>query len=262
MIPEAFLREWREHTPWSSDRMVEQDLIICRSLVAIYSHPELAQRLAFRGGTALHKLFLAPARRYSEDIDLVQVEPGPIGPVFDALRDCLGSFLGKPQRKQGPGVVTLNYRIPGARPSDPALRLKVEINSREHFTVLGPDHRTFSVASRWFAGTGTIQTYKVEELLGTKLRALYQRRKGRDLFDLWLTLTSVDVERRLIVECFKRYMDSMNLRVSGPEFRLNMRDKVIHPDFVHDMDNLLRPGEKFDIQEAHALVDREIIELL
>ena len=41
-----------------------------------------------------------------------------------------------------------------------------------------------------------------------------------------------------------------------------MRDKVIHPDFVHDMDNLLRPGERFDIQEAHALVDREIIELL
>jgi hypothetical protein len=90
MIPDAFLREWREHTPWSSVRMVEQDLIICRSLVAIYSHPHLAKSLAFRGGTALHKLYLAPARRYSEDIDLVQVEPGPIGPVFDALRNCLG----------------------------------------------------------------------------------------------------------------------------------------------------------------------------
>jgi predicted nucleotidyltransferase component of viral defense system len=159
-------------------------------------------------------------------------------------------------------VVTLNYRIPGAQPSDPALRLKVEINSREHFTVLEPEHRTFAVSSRWFSGNSTILTYKLEELLGTKLRALYQRRKGRDLFDLWLALRTANVQRPLLVDCFQRYMDFLNLRVTGPEFRLNLRDKVNHPDFLHDMDNLLRPGEGFDIREAHALIDREIIELL
>jgi predicted nucleotidyltransferase component of viral defense system len=262
MIPEVFLREWREHTPWQTDRMVEQDFIICRSLVAIYSHPYLANRLAFRGGTALHKLHLMPARRYSEDIDLVQVEPGPIGPVFDALRECLGSFLGKPQRKQGPGVVTLTYRIPGESPSAPVQRLKVEINSREHFTVLEPDRRPFAVASRWFSGECTIRTYQLEELLGTKLRALYQRRKGRDLFDLWLALRDGRAQPGLIVKCFNEYMDFLQLRVSGVEFQKNMEAKLQHPDFLHDMDDLLRPGEAFDIHAANVLVEKEILSLL
>ena len=35
----------------------------------------------------------------------------------------------------------------------------------------------------WFSGRCELTTYALEELLGTKLRALYQRAKGRDLFD-------------------------------------------------------------------------------
>ena len=78
---------------------LEQDLIISRALVEIFNHPLLAESLAFRGGTALFKLHLAPMR-YSEDIDLVQVHPAPIGPVMDALQEKLNSWLGKPRRKQ------------------------------------------------------------------------------------------------------------------------------------------------------------------
>ena len=73
MIPELAIQEWQEHAPWPAVEQVEQDLLICRALVAIYSDPYLAENLAFRGGTALHKLFLHPQPRYSEDIDLVQV---------------------------------------------------------------------------------------------------------------------------------------------------------------------------------------------
>jgi len=57
---------------------VEQDLVICRALVEIFSDDWLASSLAFRGGTALHKLYLNPQPRYSEDIDLVQVRAKPI----------------------------------------------------------------------------------------------------------------------------------------------------------------------------------------
>ena len=68
--------------PWSKNEMVEQDLIICRALVSIFSDDFLRENLAFRGGTALHKLFLQPQPRYSEDIDLVQIKPGPIKPIM------------------------------------------------------------------------------------------------------------------------------------------------------------------------------------
>ena len=73
--------------------------MICRALVEIFSDEFLAKSLAFRGGTALHKLYLKPQPRYSEDIDLVQIAAEPFGPVVDRLKERL-SFLGEPVRKQ------------------------------------------------------------------------------------------------------------------------------------------------------------------
>ena len=74
MIPQVYIIEWQQSFPWSSYDFVEQDLVISRALVEIYSDPFLKSKLAFRGGTALHKLHLAPQVRYSEDIDLVQIK--------------------------------------------------------------------------------------------------------------------------------------------------------------------------------------------
>jgi len=76
---------------------VEQDLVICRALVEIFSDDLLANSLALRGGTALHKLFFSPQQRYSEDIDLVQITAEPFGPLVDRIRERL-AFLGEPKR--------------------------------------------------------------------------------------------------------------------------------------------------------------------
>ncbi|MBN1409643.1 MAG: nucleotidyl transferase AbiEii/AbiGii toxin family protein, partial [Spirochaetales bacterium] len=79
MISKDYITAWRTYAPWVSDHQVEQDLVICRTIIEIFKVETLNQRLAFRGGTALYKLFLHPAARYSEDIDLVQITPEPIG---------------------------------------------------------------------------------------------------------------------------------------------------------------------------------------
>ena len=71
MIPEYSLTEWRQEVPWVRDYQVEQDLMISRALVSLYENPKIKDHLVFRGGTALHKLYIKPAARYSEDIDLV-----------------------------------------------------------------------------------------------------------------------------------------------------------------------------------------------
>lgn len=99
MIPRAFITEWSATAPWPTDEQIKQDLIISRALCEIYRDKFLSERLAFRGGTALHKLFLNPAPRYSEDIDLVQIHPEPIKPTIQALRKCL-SFLGNASVRQ------------------------------------------------------------------------------------------------------------------------------------------------------------------
>jgi predicted nucleotidyltransferase component of viral defense system len=96
------------------------------------------------------------------------------------------------------------------------LRLKVEINSREHFSELGLVGVPFRVESRWFAGEAAVTTYEPNELLATKLRALYQRKKGRDLFDLWLALERGFVEPSELLRCFHRYMGGQeSLRGGG-----------------------------------------------
>ena len=42
MIPQDFISEWKKAAPWSQNDQVEQDMIICRALVEIFSHPDLS----------------------------------------------------------------------------------------------------------------------------------------------------------------------------------------------------------------------------
>lgn len=107
MIPFDYTTEWRAEAPWIGGAQVEQDLVISRALVEIFSHPALAEALALRGGTALSKLYLRPPARYSEDIDLVQTEAQPAGPMMDTLRAVMEPSLGHAEVE---GVVAL---LPG-----------------------------------------------------------------------------------------------------------------------------------------------------
>ncbi|MBU1743247.1 MAG: nucleotidyl transferase AbiEii/AbiGii toxin family protein, partial [Proteobacteria bacterium] len=103
MIPRANITAWRSVAPWPDNAQVEQDLVISRALVEMFRHPVVADQAVFRGGTALHKLFVQPPGRYSEDIDLVQREGGPIGPLANAIREMLDPWLGQPKWKVGEG---------------------------------------------------------------------------------------------------------------------------------------------------------------
>lgn len=259
MIPLDYITAWRAHAPWPQLSQVEQDLIICRALVEIYDHPLLAENLAFRGGTALFKLHLPPAR-YSEDIDLVQMRPGPIGPVMDAVQEKLNPWLGIPKRKQSEGRVTLIWRVESEEGLP--LRLKVEINSREHFTVRGYQQFDFKLESRWHTGSASIATYGIEELLGTKLRALYQRKKGRDLFDLWHASTAIEVSSEAIVSCFLKYMDHEGHHVSRAELEINLFEKLNDRRFLDDMSPLLSTGSSWDNQAAARYVLEALAPLL
>ncbi|MBI5544354.1 MAG: nucleotidyl transferase AbiEii/AbiGii toxin family protein, partial [Deltaproteobacteria bacterium] len=225
MIPKDFVTEWRAHSPWVSDRQVEHDLVISRALVELFSRATIANALAFRGGTALYKLYVLPAARYSEDIDLVQTAAGGIGPALDAIHDALDGWLGEPQWKQSEGRVTLSYRFASEDLPPVRLKLKVEINSREHFTVFGLRSHRFEVRSRWFSGAADLRTYELDELLATKLRALYQRKKGRDLFDLALALKRNAVSPERIIEAFTRYTNEDGVRVSRAMFEQNLAAK-------------------------------------
>jgi len=242
--------------------MVEQDLVLSRALVDIFSEARLARAVALRGGTALHKLMLDSPGRYSEDLDLVQTEAGPIGPVLDAIRARLDPWLGAPTRDQAASSVTLLYRFESEIPPVRRLRLKVEINTREHFSVHGYLERPFSVASRWFSGPAAVSTYLLDELLATKLRALYQRRRGRDLFDLWDARTRGRVNPARVAETFQAYLRADELRISRAEFERNLAGKARSRAFLSEVSGMLAPGIAYDAEAALALVRRDFIERL
>ena len=107
MIPRPFIAKWQEHAPWREFAQVEQDLIISRTLVEVFSDDFLRENLAFRGGTALHKLYLSPAPRYSEDIDLVQIKPGPIKPIIQRIGEVI-TFFEEERRTENRGHGSVN----------------------------------------------------------------------------------------------------------------------------------------------------------
>lgn len=263
MIPRAHITAWRAKAPWSTDAQVEQDLVVCRAITDLFGHELLAREVAFRGGTALHKLHFDPPGRYSEDIDLVQVNAGPIGRVMNAVRERLDPWLGKPQWKQGQGRVTIYYRFEAEMKPVTPLRLKVEINTREHFSVLGAHRMRFQVDNPWYTGSAEILTYQLEELLGTKLRALYQRKKGRDLFDLSEALvrfSGMDVEK--VATCFTRYLENDGHHVTRSEFEGNLAEKIEDEVFLRDAPPLLAFGAAFDPRVAFDRVREALLSRL
>lgn len=103
MIPLREVIAWRAHAPWADDQMVAQDYLISRAVEHIFSHPKLSRQLAKRGGTVLHKGHLSPAARYSEDIDLVLVEPRR---SHRGIREDLAAALRPLLRRPTESIVT------------------------------------------------------------------------------------------------------------------------------------------------------------
>jgi predicted nucleotidyltransferase component of viral defense system len=262
VIPRAFVTAWRASAPWPLDAQVEQDLVLSRALLSVFGHATLPRALAFRGGTALHKLFLDAPGRYSEDLDFVQVEPGPIGPTLHDIRSVIDPWLGVPTTKRGPASVKLLYRFEATSLPVQRMRVKIEINTREHFALLGQREEEFAVENPWYSARLPITTFALEEMLATKLRALYQRRKGRDLYDLWLALDVLEPDLDAVADCFAGYMKASGLRVTRAEFEANLSEKVQNATFRADVTLLLRDSAAYDIDAASAIVRDRLVSRL
>ena len=166
----------------------------------------------------------------------------------------------KPKRHNNTMLFRMESEIPPVQP----LRLKVEINCKEHFSVLGFCETPFSVNTPWFSGECNITTYALEELLGTKLRALYQRKKGRDLFDLQVALERGEIDAEAVMHCYNKYMNFVvDKAPTYRQFLQNMELKMKAPEFLDDTNALLRvDADKFDPIRAYALVKETFIDLM
>ena len=261
MVPRASLIAWSARAPWPSEDRVEQDLIISRLLVEVADDSLLSKELAFRGGTCLHKLHLEEPLRYSEDLDFVRTDQQPLlGEISDALRSIADRIGLREHRRTFPSKNsdTATIWFEGNAESGAAtIRVKIETNVAE--SVPHRDHVfiPYAVESPWWSGSAEVRTFALEEILATKVRALCQRRKGRDLFDLWIGLNRPGVNVDEIAAALCHYMQD---RVySYPQLVGHLEIKLGDPDFAADLHGLVRsPPRDYDIPIALELVRRRI----
>ena len=253
MIPAQNIVAWGSLVPWTDARQIEQDLIISRALVEIFSDPMLREALRFRGGTALNKLHFPAPLRYSEDIDLVRTSHGPIGSVLDQLRVVLEPWLGRARLEQSPVAPKFRFRVEAEDGSGVPIRLKIEINTREVEAFDEPTALPLEVVNPWFSGRAAISTFSREEMLATKLRALLQRNKGRDLYDLAHALqvfAGLDANR--VVEMFRRYVALAGQAISRAQAQERMFAKLANPRFLPDVRPLLPAARAETLTEESA----------
>lgn len=139
MIPENYIISWQQSAPWKDYSQIEQDLLISRILIEIFSDQWLSRNLLFRGGTALYKLYFKEPIRYSEDLDFVMTEKGPVGELFDAVRRKLDPIFEQvPIRIRKENGAVLKYRFISEFPPHSPRLIKIEVNYSEIKPVFNP----------------------------------------------------------------------------------------------------------------------------
>ncbi|MEX0826851.1 MAG: nucleotidyl transferase AbiEii/AbiGii toxin family protein [Acidimicrobiia bacterium] len=258
MIPRAAITAWGTTVPWPTVEQIEQDLLLSRLIVEIANDDYLGNELVFRGGTCMHKLHAPEPLRYSEDLDYVRSTSGGIRELTGAVTQ-IGKRLGMEVRTrltEHPKMFLRAHYETGTGP----MRIKIEVNTFERSPARPPVKIPFQVDSSWFTGGAEVLTFMLDEVIATKIRALFQRSKGRDLFDLWLALTRLGVPASSIVEAFGPYRPHGYTRRRA---ELNLREKVKRAAFREDIRPLVRAWPAgYDIDAAAELIVADILALV
>jgi predicted nucleotidyltransferase component of viral defense system len=246
-------------------------------MAALFNDRFLRTQIAMRGGTLLHKVHLAPAARYSEDIDLVVFGDRPDEHIRKALRRVLVDVVGNPQTSAW-GVLSLAirnavkpsrvlrmvYSVPSISEPGTMLDIVIEANVTERAPHRAIVEIPFEFAFRDSPIKTLINGYDLHEMLGTKMRALFQRRRGRDLFDLYwaLTLAKPPIDPAAVIESFQHYLRQEGNTAGRAEFVGILDSHLADRGFCSDMGQLLRAGIAYDPHKAGTYVKANLLKLL
>lgn len=257
---------------WPDMRQVEQDLLLCRAMNALFSDDFLKSQIAMRGGTLLHKVYFSPASRYSEDVDLVIIG----NKTAEEVKKAINRVLVKPHKSiwedvklavrnvvRPSKVLRETFHVSSCMGGKP-LEIVVEANATERISHRDIAKIQFSYQFRGQTSTATINGFEIHEMLGTKMRALFQRKRGRDLFDLYWALTESDpaVKPVEIIESFRYYMDQEGAIAGRDEFIGVLHEYLNDAGFLSDMRPLLRSDIKYDPIVAGDYIINNLLRLL
>jgi predicted nucleotidyltransferase component of viral defense system len=250
MIPKDHITAWRAQAPWRLATQVEQDLVMSRAIVDLFSVSEVVGNLVFRGGTALYKIYLTPPA------EVLRGHRSGSGPGRPHRSDARSSTcLAGPVARGAPSCLSRGTGEPGV-PLRVRGRAAAEAEAQDRDQHPAALHRARRQARAIrsgkprFGGTADVSTYAIDELVCTKLRALYQRKQGRDLFDVWHAMDQGRIDPATLLACFERYMDRDERTVTRAQFEANPSQKRKQPDFRDDVGPILRPGFTWNFDAA------------
>lgn len=258
IISQDILTTWSDRLAIADLVQAEHDFRLTSLLGAIRGHSELREKLAFKGGTALNKVYFGERARLSVDLDFNAVGPNQeVARQGKQIRNLIESVL----RDQGPNykirykysqeqtTVTAHYApLAGTAPQP----VKVEISMRESVPILGLVERSVESPD----GTTQVRTYNLDELVSTKIRALYARKKGRDIYDLDQAY-GLGLDRNAL-----RKMTYFYFYLSGKVFnwnvlKANLEEKLQDRRFGEDIKVFLRRDISFDpVQAGRRFLER------
>ena len=261
----------QEAVQWPELYQVEQDLLLSLSMVAIFNDKFLSEQVAMRGGTVLHKVHLAPAVRYSEDIDLVAVGERPEKHLKKGLMRVLRPILGKEKSStwayirlavrnaaKPSRILRCIFKVPSVAAPGRELTIEVEVNVSERKPRFELQHLTFSFGFRNKVFSTSIASFNINEMLATKMRATFQRKKGRDLFDLYWAITAITalpIDTAKVIDAFIHYMGEESTTVPRSEFLAHINNCLEDKKgFCRDMDALLKQSLDYDPTTASVIV--------
>lgn len=206
-------------------QVMEKDYALTWALKAIYSNPRLFNYLVFKGGTCLSKVY-AEKYRLSEDLDFSTYDVAKLSNE-ELKQELTKAFtvanqIGAPNLEilekdmvENPGMINLQIRYIG--PLNQPDKLKIDISLREYILFEAKQH--ISKETKYSdIEPFTIHCYDLIEILLEKLRAIIQRGKTRDYYDVWQIMTRTDLRKQAPFDLFR--------------IRLNLEEKYRYGDDV------------------------------
>jgi len=130
----------------------------------------------------------------------------------------------------------------------------------ERIPALPPITIRHNVDAGFYASGAEVKVFQAEELVATKIRAMYQRSKGRDLFDLWLALETLCLEPAKIIEAFEPYRPE---GITAALMIRNLERKLESRQFLEDLSGLVVSKEiNYQHRIAANLVIDKLIKLI
>lgn len=247
------IRTWADENDVPDLTLAELDYRLGHALQAIYADPFLRNRLYLKGGTALNKFYIPNQGRLSVDLDFNVV--GPRDQVLEErtqFSQRVMKVLGEQDssydftyrwRYEQATVYARYLPLTGAAQQ----RLKVEISFIERVAIMGRDEQI--LPGYIFEDPVVVNTYFLEELTSTKLRALHDRKKGRDIYDLF-HIAEFDLNRAAVRKMVLYYFYRANKVFSYPSFVDNIEQKIARRGFRDDVRGLIRQGSSLDWSAA------------